>query len=58
MWNMMVVLMIVMEKVNLAATTASALEGNNTARKYLIAFDVDSSKMAAVSNIENSVFRV
>ncbi len=53
----MVVLMIVMEKVNLA-TTASALEGNNTARKYLIAFDVDSSKMAAVSNIENSVFRV
>ena len=54
----MVVLMIVMEKVNLAATTASALEGNNTARKYLMAFDVDSSKMAAVSNIENSVFRV
>ena len=54
----MVVLMIVMVKVNLAATSSSALDVNNNARKYLMAFDVDNNKMAAVSNTENSVFRV
>ena len=53
----MVMLMIVMEKVNPAATSSSALEGNNTARKYIMAFDVDNNKMAVVSNIENNVFR-
>ena len=55
---MMVMMMIVMEKVNPAATFSSALEGNNTAGKYLMAYDVDSNKTAAVSNIENSLFRV
>ena len=57
--NMMVmVVMIIKEKVNPAATLPSALEGNNIARKYFMAFDVDNNKMASVSNIENSVFRV
>ena len=55
---MVVVMMIVMEKVNLAATSSSALERNNNARKYLMAFDVDRNKMAAVRNIESCVFRV
>ena len=54
--NMMV--MFVMEKANHAATSPSALEGNYNARKYLMVFDVDSNKMAVVSNIENNVFRV
>ena len=31
---------------------------NYNARKYLMVFDVDSNKMAVVSNIENNVFRV
>ena len=55
---MMVMLMIVMEKVIPAATSPSVLEGNNNAEKYLTAFDVDSNKMAAVSKVENSLFRV
>ena len=32
--------------------------GQQQARKYLMVFDVNSNKMAAVSNIENNVFRV
>ena len=55
---MVMVMMIIKEKVNPAATLPSALEGNNIARKYFMAFDVDNNKMASVSNIENSVFRV
>lgn len=55
---MVLMLMTVIEKVNPAATSPSALEDNNTAKKYLMAFDVDNNKMAAVSNIENIVFRV
>jgi hypothetical protein len=36
----------------------SALEGTDTVRKYLMKFDVDDNKMAALSSIKNEVYRV
>jgi hypothetical protein len=39
------------------ATFLSELEGIHTVRKYLMKFDVDNT-MAALSNIENEVYRV
>jgi hypothetical protein len=41
-----------------AATFLSALEGIDTVRKSLMKFDVDDNTMAALSNIENEVYRV
>jgi hypothetical protein len=40
------------------ATFLSALEGIDTVRKYLMKFDVNDNMMAALSSIENEVFRV
>jgi hypothetical protein len=40
------------------ATFLSALEGIDTVRKYLMKFDADDNTMAALSNIENEVYRV
>jgi hypothetical protein len=36
----------------------SALEGIDTVRKYLMMFDVGDNTMAALSSIENEVYRV
>jgi hypothetical protein len=36
----------------------SALEGIDTVRKYLVKFDVDDDTMAALTSIENEVYRV
>jgi hypothetical protein len=40
------------------ATFLSALEGIDTVRKYLMQFDVDDNTTAALSSIENEVYRV
>jgi hypothetical protein len=40
------------------ATYLSALKGINTARKYLMGFDVNDDMMAALSSIENKLYRV
>jgi hypothetical protein len=36
----------------------SALEGTDTVRKYFMKFDVNDNTMAALSSIENKVYRV
>jgi hypothetical protein len=36
----------------------SALEATDTVTKYLMKFDVDDNTMAALSSIENEVYRV
>jgi hypothetical protein len=41
-----------------SATLLSALEGIDTVRKYLMKFDVEDSMMAALSSIENELYRV
>jgi hypothetical protein len=40
------------------ATFLSALEAADSVRKYLMKFDVDDNTMAALSSIENEVYRV
>jgi hypothetical protein len=40
------------------ATFLSALEGTDTVKQYLMKFDVDDNIMAALSSIENKVYRV
>jgi hypothetical protein len=40
------------------ASFLSAVEGIDTVRKYLMKFDVDDNTMAALSSIENKVYRV
>jgi hypothetical protein len=40
------------------ATFLSALEGIDTVRKYLMKFDVNDNMMAALSSIENEVYKV
>jgi hypothetical protein len=40
------------------ATFLSALEGIDTVRKYLMKFDVNDNTMAALSSLENEVYRV
>jgi hypothetical protein len=46
------------EKREPPATFLSALEGINTVRKYLMKFDVDDNTTAALSSIENEVYRI
>jgi hypothetical protein len=40
------------------ATFLSAMEGIDTVRKYFMKFDVNDNTMAALSSIENEVYRV
>jgi hypothetical protein len=40
------------------ATFLSALEGIDTVRKYLMKFDANDNTIAALSSIENEVYRV
>jgi hypothetical protein len=46
------------ERSELVAKFLSALEGMETLRKYLMKFDVSVNMMAALSSIENDVYRV
>jgi hypothetical protein len=46
-------MMMMMERREPVATSLSALESINIARKYLTRFDVNSNTMAALSNTEN-----
>jgi hypothetical protein len=49
-------MLVVVEEANPHQHWLSALEGINTARKYLMRFAVNSYMMAAISSIQNKVY--